>query len=73
MSNAPYQLRTTYLDGSVTRDMINNQFDDPRQTLDTYIMRHPAFFAEVARVDLLNLDNQILGSHEFKVPSRRAA
>ena len=73
MSNAPYQIRTTYLDGTVTRDMINNEFDDPRKTLDLYISRHPVYFAEVARVDVLNLNNQLLDSHEFAVISTRRA
>lgn len=72
-SKAPYQIRTTYLDGTVTRDMINNEFNDPHKTLMNYVARHPVFFAEVAKVDVLNLNNELLDSHEFVSTARRAA
>jgi len=52
--------------------MINNEFDNPHMTLMNYIARHPVFFADVAKIDVLNLDNQVLDSHEF-APVRRAA
>lgn len=73
MSKKPYQIRTTYLDGTVTRDMIDNYYDDPKQTLDMYIMSSPNTHVDTKRIEVMNLDNEVLHTFTFVTDERRAA
>lgn len=74
MNKAPYQIRTTYLDGSMTTDMVNNKTGRPADALNEFIARHPDFTTEVANIAILDLFNNVLAVHDFvPVEERRAA
>jgi hypothetical protein len=72
-SNAPFQVRTTYFDGSTTTDMVNNKTGSAHDALNEFIARYPEFTSEVTRLEILDLNNQVLDSHDFAAVERRAA
>ncbi len=74
MSNAPYQIRTTYLDGSVTSDMIDNTNNNPKLTLDMYILGSPSTYEDTYSIEVLDLDGNSLHTFTFiGTTVRRAA
>lgn len=73
MSNAPYQVRTTYLDGSVTTDMIDSVQDNPKLTLDMYVLSAPNTFEDTHSIEILSIDNESLYTFTFQSTVRRDA
>ena len=73
MSNAPYQIRTTYLDGSTTSDMIDNLNNNPKLTLDMYILGAPNTYTDTYSVEVLDLDGNSLHIFTFMPELERRA
>lgn len=65
MSNAPYQIKTTYLDGSVTKDMIDNIDNDPKKTLSMYLLSAPNTYEDTLSIEVLDLDGKSLHIYNF--------
>jgi hypothetical protein len=65
MSKAPYQIRTTHLDGSVTTDMIDNTNDNPKLTLDMYILGAPNTYEDTYSIEILDLNGNSLHTFNF--------
>ncbi len=65
MSNAPYQIRTKYLDGSDTTDMIDNLDNDPKKTLSMYLLSAPNTYEDTLSIEVLDLDGNSLHIFNF--------
>lgn len=65
MSNAPYQIRTKYLDGNVTTDMIDNLDNDPKKTLSMYLLSAPNTHEDTISIEVLDLDGNTLHIYNF--------
>ena len=74
MSNKIYQVRTTYLDGTVTTDMIDAVQNDPKLTLDMYVLSAPNTFEDTQTIEILDFSsNETLYSFTFVQDLRHAA
>ncbi len=74
MSNKIYQVRVTYLDGNVTVDMVDAVNDNPKLTLDMYVLSAPNTFEDTASIEMLDfMSNEVLSSFTFVQDVRHAA
>lgn len=73
MSNKPYQIRTAYSDGAVTTDMINNENNNPRLSLELYLLSNSDdAFENVTSIEVLDWYNNVLDVCRFS-EERQAA
>ena len=73
MSNAPYQIRTTYLDGSTTSDMIDNTDNNPKWALNKYILDAPNTYEDTYSIEVLDLAGNSLHVFTFRPEMERRA
>lgn len=65
MSNAPYQIRTKYLDGTITTDMIDNIDNNPKKTLSMYLLGISNTHEDTISIEVLDLNGNSLHIFNF--------